>query len=154
MIGMAKARAAAHGPLHDSRRRKFRLRMSPRPLIASRDKKRAPVGRCQFGRSQLQFFANLGCIDFETPISIHNFRAARHVFPMGEVGQPIAQFHNRSRRVATVRVNVLAGDVRYGRTVAVGFTIEHKASLIELLLASKTLASEIQPEFQRHVEAR
>lgn len=61
---------------------------------------------------------------------------------------------NRILWIASVRADILTGDVGKKITVSVSVAVQNEAALFPLVRGTISPASEKKPEFQRHVEAR
>src|SRR5436305_1894001 len=95
-------------------------------------------------RMPFQSLARLGQLPDELGIPRGNLCATRQALGLRSIRQPVSNFGDRNSRAPAVRVNVLAGDIRYGSTIAVRLTIQNQTGLLTLRSRSEVVCETIR----------
>ena len=111
------------------------------------------VGKGEVFGAAFEFFADFWQVPAETGKPFGDFCCAGEGLSLRGAGEPVANFGDCFGRIATMGMDVPAGDIGNGGPVAVGFAIEDEAGLAALGFGPEALAGEVEPEFERHVEA-
>jgi hypothetical protein len=105
------------------------------------------------GWFQLQFPTKRREVRLKALAPVEHVLSTRQFRTLGRCGKPCSQLSYRGLHVIAVRVDVLSSDVGDEDLIAVWIRIEDQRHFVTLKLASVSLATEKQSEFQRHVEA-
>lgn len=84
----------------------------------------------------------------------NDFSGAGQRLSSGSGSEPVAHLAYAPFRFASMRADILAGDVGNERAISIELTVENQGPLLALVVRAEPLATEKQPEFKRHVESR
>lgn len=85
---------------------------------------------------------------------LNDLCGARKCIPLGSSSKPITHLAYATFRLASMRPDILAGDVGNERAISVGLPIENQGPFLALIVRAKPLAAKKQPEFEGHIESR